>query len=165
MLFLQKIGRRGQLSLTITSPFKGSTPGASGGQKWIWNNLSHYLAQFCKGEKAHHIFIICREKRLQVTEHRWSYPNWPFCSKWLAEISFCFFSGPTTVNISWIISKARSMSRNGSVWVVLFLSWIPYSISKHLTVLWIRIQWGPWFPIRIRNPDPDPKGQKWPTKI
>ncbi len=27
---------------------------------------------------------------------------------------------------------------------------------------WIRIQSGQW--IRIRNPDPDPGGQKWPTK-
>ncbi len=25
---------------------------------------------------------------------------------------------------------------------------------------WIRIQWGPWIRIRIRNPDPDPGGQK-----
>ncbi len=25
----------------------------------------------------------------------------------------------------------------------------------------IRIQWGPWIRIRICNPDPDPKGQKW----
>jgi hypothetical protein len=24
---------------------------------------------------------------------------------------------------------------------------------------WIRIQWGPWIRIRIRNPDPDPRGQ------
>ncbi len=30
---------------------------------------------------------------------------------------------------------------------------------------WIRIQWGPWIRTRIRNPDPDPGGQKWPTKI
>jgi hypothetical protein len=28
---------------------------------------------------------------------------------------------------------------------------------------WIQIQWGPW--IRIRNPDPDPEGQKWPRNI
>jgi hypothetical protein len=25
---------------------------------------------------------------------------------------------------------------------------------------WIRIQWCPWIRIRIRNPDPDPGGQK-----
>ncbi len=32
---------------------------------------------------------------------------------------------------------------------------------------WIRVQWGPWIRIRTRiaNPDPDPGGQKWPTKI
>ncbi len=29
---------------------------------------------------------------------------------------------------------------------------------------WIRIQSGQWIRIRIRNPDPDPGGQKWPTK-
>ncbi len=28
---------------------------------------------------------------------------------------------------------------------------------------WIRIQSGHW--VRIRNPDPDPGGQKWPTKV
>jgi hypothetical protein len=28
---------------------------------------------------------------------------------------------------------------------------------------WIRIQSGQW--IRIRNLDPDPGGQKWPTKV
>ena len=28
---------------------------------------------------------------------------------------------------------------------------------------WIRIQSGQW--IRIRNPDPEPGGQKWPTKV
>ena len=32
---------------------------------------------------------------------------------------------------------------------------------------WIRIQSGQWIRIRIRNPDsdPDPGGQKWPTKV
>jgi hypothetical protein len=32
---------------------------------------------------------------------------------------------------------------------------------------WIRIQWGPWIRIwiRIRNPDPDSRGQKLPRKI
>ncbi len=29
----------------------------------------------------------------------------------------------------------------------------------------IRIQSGYWIRIQIRNPDPDPGGQKWPTKI
>jgi hypothetical protein len=29
---------------------------------------------------------------------------------------------------------------------------------------WIRIQSGQWIRIRIRYPDPDPGGQKWPTK-
>ncbi len=29
----------------------------------------------------------------------------------------------------------------------------------------IRIQSGQWIEIPIRNPDPDPKGQKWPTKV
>ncbi len=32
-------------------------------------------------------------------------------------------------------------------------------------MLWIRIQSGLWIRIRIRNPDPDPRGQKWPTKV
>jgi hypothetical protein len=30
---------------------------------------------------------------------------------------------------------------------------------------WIRIQSGQWIRIRIRNPDPDPGGQKLPTKV
>jgi hypothetical protein len=30
---------------------------------------------------------------------------------------------------------------------------------------WIRIQSGQWIRIRIRNPDPGPGGQKWPTKV
>jgi hypothetical protein len=30
---------------------------------------------------------------------------------------------------------------------------------------WIRIQWGLCIRIRIRNPDPDQRGQKCPTKI
>ncbi len=30
---------------------------------------------------------------------------------------------------------------------------------------WIRIQSGQWIRIGIRNPDPDPGGQKWPTKV
>jgi hypothetical protein len=30
---------------------------------------------------------------------------------------------------------------------------------------WIRIQSGQWIRIRIRNPDSDPGGQKWPTKV
>jgi hypothetical protein len=30
---------------------------------------------------------------------------------------------------------------------------------------WIRIQSGQWIRIRIRNPDPDPGGQKRPTKV
>ncbi len=30
---------------------------------------------------------------------------------------------------------------------------------------WIRIQSGQWIRIRFRNPDPDPGGQKWPTKV
>ena len=30
---------------------------------------------------------------------------------------------------------------------------------------WIRIQSGQWIRIRIQNPDPDPGGQKLPTKV
>ncbi len=30
---------------------------------------------------------------------------------------------------------------------------------------WIRIQSGQWIRIRIWSPDPDPGGQKWPTKV
>jgi hypothetical protein len=29
----------------------------------------------------------------------------------------------------------------------------------------IRIQWGPWIRILVRNPDPHTGGQKLPTKI
>ncbi len=30
---------------------------------------------------------------------------------------------------------------------------------------WMQIQSGQWIRIRIRNPDSDPGGQKWPTKV
>jgi hypothetical protein len=36
---------------------------------------------------------------------------------------------------------------------------VQYDSALIAVLLWIRIQWGPWIRIRIRNLDPDPGGQ------
>jgi hypothetical protein len=82
-----------------------------------------------------------------------------------------------------IFTPGQSQSRISyanycSIWCILCLimaangATIAEQILASRAVLWIRfrigssynfIQWGPW--IRIRNPDPDPVGQKGPQKI
>ena len=47
-------------------------------------------------------------------------------------------------------------------WALVFTIFSYLLVKK--TGFWIRIQSGQWIRIRIRNPDPDPGGQKLPTK-
>jgi hypothetical protein len=43
-----------------------------------------------------------------------------------------------------------------------FCSDVDLDPDPYLDPDWIRIQWGPWIRIQIRNPDPDPGGKNGP---